>query len=191
MNRVSRGDVMIDLAIEVAVKAHEDQLRKGTDIPYISHPLAVGILLAKAGCPDEVIAAGILHDTVEDTSITLGNLREAFGERVAAIVKGASEPDRSLPWEERKAHTVEFLKTASLEVRLVTCADKLHNIRTIASEYEKIGDQVWKRFKRGKEDQAWYYLGVVKSVCDRSDNLGYESLFQQLKSEVEGFFGKT
>jgi (p)ppGpp synthase/HD superfamily hydrolase len=182
---------MIDLAIEVAVKAHEDQLRKGTDVPYITHPLAVGILLAKAGCQDEVIAAGILHDTVEDTSITLDYICEKFGDKVASVVEGASEPDRSLPWEERKTHTIEFLNAASLEVRLVTCADKLHNIRAIASEYEKIGDQVWKRFKRGKADQAWYYRGLVKSVCDRSDNRGYESLFQQLKSEVEGFFGKT
>ena len=71
---------MIDLAIEVAVRAHQNQLRKGTDIPYITHPIAVGIILAKAGCPDEIIAAGILHDTVEDTAVTLDYLQATFGE---------------------------------------------------------------------------------------------------------------
>jgi (p)ppGpp synthase/HD superfamily hydrolase len=74
---------MIDLAIEVAVRAHQNQVRKGTDIPYITHPIAVGIILAKAGCPDEIVVAGILHDTVEDTKVTLDNVREKFGENRA------------------------------------------------------------------------------------------------------------
>ena len=181
---------MIDLAIEVAVRAHKNQLRKGTDIPYITHPMAVGIILAKAGCSDEIIVAGILHDTVEDTPITLDYIRDTFGKKVSMLVEGASEPDKSLPWEERKRHTVNYLKIAPLAVRLVACADKLHNIRTIATEHEKIGDQVWERFRKGRSDQEGYYRGLVDSLCNRSDNQGYESLFQQLKSEVEGFFGK-
>ena len=125
---------MINLAIEVAVKAHQNQVRKGTDIPYITHPLAVGIILAKAGCSDEVIIAGILHDTVEDTSITLDDLRDTFGEKVSMIVKCASEPDKSLKWEERKSHTQDFLKGAPREVKFVALADKLNNIRAIASD---------------------------------------------------------
>ena len=180
---------MIDLAIEVAVRAHKNQVRKGTDLPYITHPLAVGMLLAKAGCPDEVIAAGILHDIIEDTSMTLDSIREKFGEEVATIVKGVSEPDKSLPWEDRKRHTVEFLKTASLEVRLVACADKLHNIRTIATEYETIGDHIWERFKRGRADQEVYYRDLVQSLCNKADTQTYESLFQQLNNEVENLFG--
>jgi (p)ppGpp synthase/HD superfamily hydrolase len=181
---------MIDLAIEVAVRAHQNQVRKGTDIPYITHPLAVGIILAKAGCSDDVIISGILHDTVEDKAVTLDTIHEKFGEKIASIVEGCSEPDKSLPWEERKARTLKFLKAAPLAVRLVACADKLHNIRTIAVEHEKIGDQVWERFRRGRSDQEGYYRGLVESLCDKSDNQGHESLFQQLKSEVEGFFMK-
>lgn len=182
---------MIDLAIEVALKAHENQFRKGTDIPYIIHPLAVGIILAKIGCSDDVIVAGILHDTVEDTAITLDDLRDTFGNKVATIVEGASEPNKALPWKDRKKHTIEFLKTASLEVRLVTCADKLHNIRSIDSEHEKIGDKIWDRFNRGKEDQEWYYRSLCNVLCDISDNCGHGHLFRQLKHEVEDFFGKT
>ena len=182
---------MIDLAIEIAVNAHRNQIRKGTDIPYITHPFAVAILLASAGCSDEVIIAGILHDTVEDTSITLKVIQETFGDKIASIVKGCSEPDRSLPWEDRKEHTVEFLKTAPFEVKLVSCADKLHNIRTIAVEYAKIGDQVWERFKRGREKQEWYYRNLVNSLCNRADNQDYNSLSQQFRYEVENLFGKA
>src|SRR5205814_6539887 len=124
---------MINVAIEVAARAHYGQVRKGTDIPYISHPYAVGMMLARTGCPEEIITAGILHDTVEDTNITLEYLREKFGEKVASIVEGCSEPHHgSAPWEARKAHTLEYLRNAPWEVKVVTCADKLHNIGTIA-----------------------------------------------------------
>jgi len=179
---------LIDLAIEVALNAHQNQFRKGTDIPYITHPLAVGIILAKAGCSDDVIAGGILHDTVEDTAITLDYLQDTFGERVATIVKGASEPDKSLPWEKRKAHTIAFLKTATLEDRLVACADKLHNIRTIAAEVKQIGDNVWSRFKRGKKEQEWYYRGLVKSLREGDNGVDDSPLFQEFSAEVENLF---
>jgi (p)ppGpp synthase/HD superfamily hydrolase len=148
------------------------------------------MILAKAGCSDEVIAAGILHDTVEDTPLTLDDIRKYFGDKVASMVNGCSEPDKSLPWEDRKRHTVEFLKTAPLEVRLVACADKLHNIRTIASEYQRIGDEVWANFKRGGKDQEWYYRALVDSLCDGSDDQGNVSLFQAFRREVESLFGK-
>ena len=181
---------MIDAAISMALEAHRDQKRKGTDLPYVTHPLAVGMILAKTGCADAVIAAGILHDTVEDTPVTLDEIRGSFGERVASIVSGASEPDKSLPWEDRKGHTVDYLKSASLEVRLVTCADKLHNIRTMASEFQKVGDTLWERFRRGREDQAWYYRALVDSLCKRDDNGKYAPLFEQLRDEVVAFFGE-
>ena len=180
---------LIDSAIEVAAKAHRNQVRRGTDIPYITHPFAVGILLSQVDCSDEVIAAGILHDTVEDTAITLEFIQENFGEKVASIVKGCSEPDKSLPWEERKNHTIESLETASMEVRLVVCSDKLHNIRTIASDYNKIGDEVWERFKRGKEKQEWYYRNLIESLNTKSENKSYLELFKLLRDEVENLFG--
>ncbi len=182
---------MIDFAIEFAAKAHRNQVRKGADIPYIVHPYAVGLLLLGAGCSEEVVVAGILHDTVEDTPITLEEIRKNFGEKVASIVEGCSEPDKSLPWEARKRHTIEFLRTAPLEVRMVACADKLHNLRTIAAEYQKIGDAVWKRFNRGRKEQEWYYRALVESLCHPFDAPEKASLFQQLRNEVENVFGIT
>ncbi len=167
---------LIDRTIEEAVEAHKNQARKGTDIPYITHPLAVGIMLAKAGCSDDVIIAGILHDTIEDTQIISKDIREKFGNEVALLVEGASEPDRSLPREDRKRHTHEYLKTASPDVKFVVLADKLHNMRTIASDYADMGDEVWQRFNRGKKDQEWYYQGLVQSLRDESADDAYRDL---------------
>ena len=179
---------MISMAIEVALKAHQNQFRKGTEIPYITHPIAVGIILAKAGCSDEVIAAGILHDTVEDTPIALDQLRDTFGDKVAKIVKGASEPDKSLPWEERKQHTLNFLKLASQEVRFVALADKLDNIRAIAADYKKQGEKLWDRFRRGKELQKWYYQGLLDVLQDDSADASYKALYGQFEQFVTEVF---
>jgi (p)ppGpp synthase/HD superfamily hydrolase len=165
-------------------------VRKGTDIPYITHPFSVALILSQAGCSEEVIVAGLLHDTIEDTSITLDDIRETFGDRIALIVMGCSEPDKSLPWEKRKEHTIAFLKTAPLEVRLVVCADKLHNVRTITSEYRKIGDQVWDPFKRGREKQKWYYRSLMECFFNQSDIPKNMPLFEHFKEEVENLFGE-
>jgi (p)ppGpp synthase/HD superfamily hydrolase len=180
---------MIDLAIEMAAKAHQFQTRKATDVPYVSHPYAVGMMLARAGCPEEVIAAGILHDTVEDTCVTLEEIREQFGDKVAAIVEGCSEPDRSASWEERKAHTLNYLRTAPWEVRLVACADKLHNVCTIAAAYRELGEEVWDRFKRGRAEQEWYYRGLVDSLC--GGNAEELPFCEEFRREVGALFGTS
>lgn len=181
---------MIEKAINLAARYHEGQRRKGTDIPYIAHPFAVAVILAQAGCPEEVIVAGILHDTLEDTILTPSAIEEAFGSRVAQIVQGASEPDhQGAEWEERKAHTIRYLaKEAPLEVRLVAAADKLHNIRSIAADLREHGEKTWERFRRGKAAQAGYYRGLVESLCHRQDNAGYERLFKNLEEEVQRVF---
>ncbi|WP_147534640.1 HD domain-containing protein [Bacillus marasmi] len=159
---------VINRALEVASIAHEHQYRKGTTIPYITHPVAVGMLLLKAGYGDEIVAAGILHDTLEDTDITLAKLESQFGKEIANIVIGCSEPNKSLPWKERKEHTIYFLKTAPMEVRAVACADKLHNVRSIINDLELEGETVWKRFNANKENQAWYYHNLLESIGYRT-----------------------
>jgi (p)ppGpp synthase/HD superfamily hydrolase len=104
---------------------------------------------------------------------------------VADIVAGCSEPDKSLPWEERKEHTLEALKTASEGVWLVCCADKLHNIRDMSVDYKKQSDALWGTFNRGKKEQIWYYQSLVESLaCNRDYN---PALFDKFKAEVENF----
>ena len=136
-------------ALEFAAKAHENQYRKKSDIPYISHPCAVGMLLQKEGCSEDVIIAGILHDTIEDTHFTLDDVKNSFGEKIASIVEICSEPDKSAPWSMRKSLLIERAKNASLEIKQVFCADKLHNLLSIKKDYERLGDVVWTRFNEG------------------------------------------
>jgi (p)ppGpp synthase/HD superfamily hydrolase len=175
---------VIDKALQVSSRAHQRQFRKGTDIPYITHPVAVGMILLKAGYREEVVAAGILHDTVEDTDLTLEDIMREFGTEVTEMVAGCSEPDKTLSWEDRKEHTIGFLKTASEDIRAVACADKLHNIRSIINDYEKEGEDVWFRFNRGKNDQKWYYSSLVESL--RSS--GSFPLVEELEKEVNRLF---
>ena len=175
---------LTDKALQMAAVAHEGQYRKNTKVPYIAHPAAVGLILQKAGYKEELVTSGILHDTVEDTEITLDDIKREFGNEVAAIVAGCSETDKSLSWEERKEHTIEYLKTAPEDIRIVACADKLHNVRSILLDFERDGEDVWTRFKRGREQQAWYYRNVIAS-------LGAGSAFpllEELKLEVERLF---
>lgn len=193
---VCNGKSQIEHALEIAAEAHQGQYRKGTNTPYISHPYAVGLLLMEAGCTESVIIAGILHDTVEDTPLTLDFIRDEFGEQVAAIVEGCSE-NKSLRWRARKTERIEALKTASMEVCLVTCADKLHNLRTIISEYAQIGDTVWERFHGEVADQAWYYRSMMRSLevksgqkqgeCDKLIR-SFDSIFHQLQRAVAYLF---
>ena len=174
----------IDTAIEFAAQAHRHQLRKGTEIPYISHPYGVGMILLEAKCKEEVIIAGLLHDTLEDTDTTEEDIGSMFGEEVLRLVQGASEPDKTDSWERRKKHTLEFLKSADLAIRQVACADKLHNLRSIRRDVEAHGESIWNKFNRGYEDQKWYYTSLVES-------LGYASRFSLLdafQDEVETFY---
>lgn len=175
----------IEEAIEVAAEAHHGQYRKGTSTPYITHPYAVGLILMEAGCPEVVIIAGILHDTVEDTELTLDFIRERFGDTVADIVDGCSE-NKALRWRARKTERIEALRTASPEVCTVTCADKLHNLRTIISEYDDIGDSVWERFHGGVEDQAWYYRSILNAIADRDTTLQKKGVHAKLSTHANG-----
>jgi hypothetical protein len=184
-----KGAKMISKAIETALEAHEGESRKGTEIPYVTHPLAVGIILAKAGCTDDVIAAGILHDTVENTGITLDDVRVKCGAKVAGIVQGCSEPDRGASWEERKQHTIDFLKSTSKEIKFVALADKLHNISSMAADYQKVGERLWDRFNALEEEQKWYYEGLVVALRDDTADDAYQELHRKFARTVEAVFG--
>jgi (p)ppGpp synthase/HD superfamily hydrolase len=177
---------IIEKAIIFAAKAHNGQMRKSSEIPYITHPFAVGMLLQKANCSENVIAAGLLHDTLEDTSTTVEDLREHFGDHVTALVQAASEPDKTLSWEERKQHTIQSLKEASVEEIQVITADKLHNLQSIRDQLQLTGEDTWNRFKRGGEHQHWYYSGIVRELLPRKKQF---ILIAELERVVEEVFG--
>lgn len=181
---------IISKAINFAAVKHNSQVRKGTDIPYIVHPFQVGLILIKAGCSDDVVAAGILHDTMEDARVKYEELEMEFNKNIADIVKACSEPDKKKTWEERKEHTIDFLKTASRDVKIVSCADKLHNISSIYDNWIKVGDSVWLRFKRGKKEQEWYYKELIESLKCSDFNDKQNKVYDEYVAMVYKVFGK-
>jgi len=152
-------------ALVYATRLHARQRRKGSDIPYVSHLLAVcSRVLEYGGGEDEAIAA-LLHDTVEDQGgeTTLQEMRLRFGEDVAAIVSGCSDSDTipKPPWRERKERYIAHLPAATPAVRLVSMADKLHNARAVLMDYRQQGEAVWGCFRGGREGRRWYYRAVL------------------------------
>jgi (p)ppGpp synthase/HD superfamily hydrolase len=185
------SDEMLFDAIEFACKAHRGQVRKGTRVPYVFHPLGVGRSLLDAGFDDEIVVAGFLHDTVEDTHVTIEEIALRFGERVASIVAAVSEGDKTETWEKRKEETIMELETAAVEVLAVACADKLDNIRSIHADLDRIGDSVWKRFKRPRESQEWYYRSLARVFGRKMTSGRLSSFSSSFSSEVEAVFGKA
>jgi (p)ppGpp synthase/HD superfamily hydrolase len=177
-------------AIELTARAHHGQVRKGTEIPYLVHPLAVAGILITAGCSEPLVIAGLLHDTLEDTPLTAEEIQSRFGRHVADLVEGLSEPDKSLPWEKRKAHTLEHLThRATEEMLLISLADKLDNIRSLRDGLSTVGIDVWRRFNRPREKQAGYYGGLAAVFSKRLTAEPGRTLAQDFAAEVDRVFG--
>lgn len=161
----------IQKAIKFATKTHnfyQQQTRKGKVIPYIVHPLTVGIILALAKAPEDVVVAGILHDTIEDSitekKVTMDMLTQRFGENVAQLVLSVTEQDKSLSWEERKKEALEHIKHFSHEALLVKSADIISNISELVDDYGRYQDEVFKRFNAPKEKMIVNQLKVISTI---------------------------
>jgi GTP pyrophosphokinase len=151
-----------------AARLHAHQSRKGNDVPYVAHLLAVAaIVLENGGNEDEAIAA-LLHDAVEDQggAKTREEIRRRFGDEVTTIVDGCTDTDvfPKPPWRQRKEQFLNSLPAASASVLLVTAADKLHNVRAILNDYRVIGEKVWSVFTGGREGTLWYYRALVDAL---------------------------
>jgi len=152
--------------LEFAASRHKGHVRKGSDIPYISHLLQVaGIVLEYGGDEDQAIAA-LLHDVVEDQKATLDEVRNEFGDAVATIVWGCSDTDKAEKeeWWARKRAYVDRIKHEPAAIRLVAAADKLHNARSILKDYRTDGDALFDRFKGKKADTIWYFRALVDAL---------------------------
>jgi len=167
---------LVDLALAVAAAAHASQNRKDKTrtTPYIAHPSMVGYLLRDAGFDDEVVAAGILHDTVEDTTVSVADIERDFGARVSVLVSAVTEHDKSLPWETRKAQYLDHLAETSIDALAIAAADKLHNTRSILGAMDRLhaaGDDpegVWSSFKRGKQASVGFLRKANLRIAQRA-----------------------
>jgi len=177
----------IEYAIYFATKAHKGQKRKIEDIDMIFHPFTVGMLLQRNGCEEEVVAAGILHDVVEDTSYTFEDIEEEIKEKAKSFVYDASEPDKSLSWEERKKHTIEHIKGAPLGSKLIVACDKINNLEDLYESIQKYGEeQSYNSLKRGKDLQKWYYSTVYESCINGEDK--NHPIFKRYKNILNKLF---
>ena len=182
----------LNRALIFAARAHDGQQRKGTDIQYIIHPAAMAMKLLTMNCMEDVVIAALLHDVVEDTDITLDDIAREFGAPVAELVAAASEPEHDTArWEIRKQHTIDFLRDAPLPVKLLACADKLHNIGSIARDYAVLGEKVWERFARGRDKQAWYYRALAESLPHGVESPEQYPIFAEFARAVDNLFGDS
>lgn len=160
---------LLDRAIEFAMVKHAGQERKGTTIPYITHVIEAMEIVSRMTEDEEIRAAAVLHDTLEDTETTKEELIEAFGQRVTELVAAESEDKRKdLPeektWRIRKEETIKHLKEAGTEVKMIALGDKLSNIRAMTRDYRVIGEKLWQKFNvKDPKQQGWYY-GALASI---------------------------
>ena len=173
---------LLDRAIIFAVKAHHNTERRGKGFPYIVHPMEAVEIVATITPDQELLAAAALHDTVEDTDVTVEQLRADFGERIASLVasesdempEGVSEEDS---WHDRKQAAINRLAAASHDAKIVALGDKLSNMRAIARDYKVKGDALWSIFHvKDKASHEWHYRGLASSLSELSDTFAYQEL---------------
>ena len=184
----------LDRAIIFAVKAHAGTERRGKGFPYIVHPMEAMEIVATMTPDQELLAAAALHDTVEDTSVTIEDIRAQFGDRVASLVQsesdvfieGKSEEDS---WHERKQAAMDRLAAASHEAKMVALGDKLSNLRAIARDYAVQGDALWQLFHaKDPKDHEWHYRGLAQALKELSDTFAYKefvSLINQVFAKAD------
>ena len=183
---------LLDRAIVFAVKAHHNTERRGKGFPYIVHPMEAVEIVATITSDQELLSAAVLHDTVEDTEVTVEQLSAEFGDRIADLVyaesdrftEGVSEEDS---WHDRKQAAIDRLASASHDAKVVAMGDKLSNMRAIWRDYQEKGDELWKIFHvTDKASHEWHYRGLAASLSELRDTFAYKEFVQW----VDEVFGK-
>ncbi|NEO41127.1 MAG: HD domain-containing protein [Moorea sp. SIOASIH] len=177
-----------EAALVYTTRLHANQVRKGSGVPYISHLLSVAALVLEDGGDENEAIAALLHDAIEDQggAKTREEIRQRFGEKVVSIVDGCTEYETlpKPPWKERKLNYLEKIRLASPEVRRVSLADKLHNIRSLLADCHREGEQVWQKFTGGKEGTLWFYQSLLKVYQEKPSDFLTQEL-ARLISQLE------
>ena len=183
---------LVSEAIAFSTKAHDGMRRRKNNVPYILHPMEVGAIVGTMTDKQEVIAASVLHDVVEDAGITMEEIEEKFGPRVKELVASETENKREeLPPEEtwfvRKEESLEKLRTTDdIEILMLWIGDKLSNIRAIYRDFLVEGNALWNKFHQSDINvQAWYYRSVMKYT----ERLSHTLAWIEYKTLVEKIFG--
>ena len=179
---------LFDEAVRFAVEAHRGTERRGKGFPFIIHPMEAAAIVATMTNDQELLAAAVLHDVIEDAGVSVEELRREFGERVALLVEAESdikvEGPKADSWLLRKQTALARLTSASREVKMVALGDKLSNMRAIAHDHAIMGDTLWNRFSvKDPHAHAWRYHALVEALSDLSDTEAYQE-FQMLVNKV-------
>ena len=180
---------LLDRAIVFAVRAHAGTERRGKGFPYIVHPMEAMEIVATMTRDQELLAAAALHDTVEDTDVTIEQIRAEFGDRVASLVAAESdEPHQSRDsienWRARKQAAIDRLSSGSRDAKIVALGDKLSNMRAIARDYAEQGDKLWNIFhSNDRKDHEWHYRGLADALSELHDTFAFKE-FEHLINEV-------
>ena len=172
-----------------AVRAHAGTERRGKGFPYIVHPMEAVEIVATMTPDQELLAAAALHDTVEDTDVTVEQIRTEFGERIASLVASESDTfqagvNEEDSWHARKQAAIDRLSRASHDAKIVALGDKLSNMRAIARDYAQQGDQLWNLFHaKDPKDHEWHYRGLADALSELRDTFAYKE-FEQLINQV-------
>lgn len=181
---------LLDKAIIFATNAHKNTERRGKGFPYIIHPLEVVSIVSTMTSDQELLAAAVLHDTIEDTDVTLEDIKREFGDNVAKIVKSESDAvyeglSDSESWKMRKSQTISRLAKAPLDAKIVAMGDKLSNLRAIYRDYLAIGKNVWEKFHiKDSKEQEWYYRSLSESL----NELNYTECYKEFAELLEKVF---
>lgn len=180
---------LLDHAIVFAVRAHAGTERRGKGFPYIVHPMEAVEIVATMTRDQELLAAAVLHDTVEDTDTTIEQIQAEFGDRVASFVAVESDephqrPDSVDNWHARKQAAIDRLARASHDAKMVALGDKLSNMRAIARDYAQQGDTLWNLFHaKDPKEHEWHYRGLADSLRELQETFAYQE-FEQLINQV-------
>lgn len=177
----------LNQAIIFAAQCHAGQLRKGTTLPYILHPLETMQILSVMQADTNLLIAGLLHDVLEDTHTTAEQITQQFGPEVLALVQEHSE-NKADSWLNRKLRAIQMLEQADLPQKMLALADKLSNLRSIARDYQAVGDELWERFHAPKEKQAWYYNGILNALAPLQDLEATADLYEELTEHYKDVF---
>ena len=186
--KIERGySERYEQALRLAASAHRSQNRKAGDVPYITHPFHVSVILLRYGFSTDVAIAGLLHDVVEDQGVDLGEIEDRFGPRVAEFVAALSERKQDAhgvkrPWEVRKQEALEHMRQGDPEVAAIKVADALHNARSMEQDVRRDGPDTWKRFNRGPESQLDYYRRILEVGRER---LGDHPMVDEFAEAIE------
>jgi (p)ppGpp synthase/HD superfamily hydrolase len=176
-------------ALVYATRAHRDQTRKKTGIPYIAHILGVTAIAMEYGANETEAIAALLHDAVEDCGGTkrLRDIEKKFGKVVAKIVDGCTDTYETPkpPWRERKEAYLAHLKDSNSATRLVSASDKLHNTRAILAELRRHGLEVFERFSGKKDGTLWYYRAIVTAFRDHGDHADLVDELDRVVTQIE------